>query len=104
MQIMKFRYLLAVFLFYSPMDIRAQVVELDSLALTALYNATGGPNWNNNNGWLEEDVPVKNWEGIVVTDTNVTVIYLPNNNLTGNLPDSLVFLSVLDTLQFKAEK
>ena len=52
--------------------------ETDREALVGFYNATGGPNWNDNNNWLS-DVPISEWEG-VATDGNgrVTELYLEN--------------------------
>ena len=38
--------------------------ETDREALVALYNATGGPNWDGNNNWLS-DVPSGEWEGVI---------------------------------------
>ena len=41
----------------APMDyIPGSVVEADSLALVALYESTGGPNWFSNRNWLEGPV------------------------------------------------
>ena len=42
-------------------------VETDREALTALYNATGGPDWNDNGGWLSEG-PLDSWHGVRTDD------------------------------------
>ena len=34
--------------------------ETDREALVALYNATGGPNWDSSGNWLR-DVPIGEW-------------------------------------------
>jgi len=65
----------------------AQVLEQDSLALVAFYNSTGGPNWNNNSGWLTG--PVSTWYGVTVDGDRVTELILFSNNLIGTLPDEL---------------
>ena len=39
----------------------------DRAALVALYNATGGPNWTQNNNWLS-DVPISKWQGVTTDD------------------------------------
>ena len=55
----------------------------DRAALVALYNATGGPNWNSNNNWLS-DVPISEWSGVTTDDNGrVTELDLSQNQLTG---------------------
>ena len=55
-------------------------------ALTALYNATDGANWENSSGWLT-NAPLDQWYG-VTTDDNGRVIEvdLLSNGLTGSVP------------------
>lgn len=64
----------------------------DSLALVALYDSLGGPNWNNQTNW-KSDQPINTWYGVTVTaDANVTRvagISLSNNNLQGLIPSAL---------------
>ena len=56
-------------------------------ALNELYEATGGDNWNNNEGWTSHRM-LKYWYGITTdNDNHVTKIDLHENNLTGMLPD-----------------
>ncbi len=50
------------------------VMDLDRAALVALYNATDGPNWVNDDNWLT-DVPLGDWYG-VDTDTSGRVVRL----------------------------
>ena len=64
---------------------RATSPETDREALVALYNATGGPNWNDNNNWLS-DVP--EWEGVADGNGRVTELYLEGNQVTGEIPRS----------------
>ena len=58
-------------------------------ALVALYNATGGPDWEWNDNWLS-DKPLGEWAG-VVTDANGRVIRLDlgYNGLGGEIPPEL---------------
>lgn len=72
----------------------------DSLVLVALYNATDGPNWNNNENWLSG--PVNSWFGISSLSSNgcnITGIQLENNNLNGSLPSEITSLSFLNSLK-----
>jgi hypothetical protein len=60
----------------------------DSLALVAIYQATGGANWTNS--WNLND-PVYTWHGVTLLATlegNVVVknLNLAHNNLTGTMP------------------
>ncbi|MCY4581197.1 MAG: hypothetical protein OXE50_00115, partial [Chloroflexi bacterium] len=70
----------------------------DREALIAFYNATDGPNWDNNTNWLS-DAPLAEWSG-VETDANGRVITLDLrwNRLTGEIPSELGSLSNLESL------
>ena len=70
----------------------------DREALVALYNATGGANWENNNNWLSE-APIGRWHG-VTTDRSgrVTELHLDQNELSGEIPVVLGCLSSLREL------
>ena len=61
----------------------------DRSALEALYNATGGAGWSNNDNWLTDE-PLGEWHG-VNTDANGRVIelHLANNQLIGPIPAEL---------------
>jgi len=54
-------------------------------ALVAIYEATGGENWINNTGWLQEADPCQ-WYGVSCSDGNVVALDVFGNNLTGTLP------------------
>ena len=78
----------------------------DRAALTALYNATGGPNWLDNTGWLTS-APLADWSGITTNGRGrVTEILFPltgvpqtrGNNLRGTIPAELGNLTELETL------
>lgn len=75
-------------------------------ALMDFYKATGGDNWYQKNGW-GSDLPVNKWYGVggtwnpeadKVTQIHVAGLSLPNNNLTGNLPESISNLKHLGYL------
>jgi hypothetical protein len=71
--------------------------SIEQTALTALYQATGGTNWNNHAGWLSDPNPCT-WWGVVCHDGHVVELRLQFNNLTGQLPDPLADLSQLRLL------
>jgi Leucine-rich repeat (LRR) protein len=71
---------------------------LDSLALVALYNSTGGPNWANKENWLSSK-PISEWYGITVENNRVSFINLSNNNLSGILPVEIGNLTELKILE-----
>ena len=67
----------------------------DRDALIALYDATDGEHWKNNENWCT-DAPLEEWYG-VNTDSkgNVTFLSLQGNGLTGCLPEELSGLTHL---------
>ncbi len=76
------------------------VLQSDSLALVALYNATNGSNWINNENWLSG--PVSSWYGVTVEGDRVTELRLRgewnNPSLSGEIPDEIGQLSNLTSL------
>ena len=68
----------------------------DRAGLVALYNATDGPNWVNNHGWLT-DAPLGEWDR-VGTDASGRVVRLDlsYNGLKGVTPSELGSLSNLE--------
>ena len=76
----------------------------DKAALVALYNATGGANWTNNNNWTSGR-PLGEWHG-VTTDSagRVTRLDLVGNGLNGTLPSELGNLANLTYLRLGANR
>ncbi len=74
----------------------------DYQALRALYDATNGDSWQNNEGWnFSSPTPpndLNDWFGVTVENGRVTVIELEENGLTGSIPSELGNLSNLDDL------
>ncbi len=69
----------------------------DSLALVALYNATNGPEWENDTNWLVDSV--YKWYGITLdVDGKVVKIVLENNSLSGSIPPEIGNLDQLTYL------
>ena len=67
-------------------------------ALTALYKAADGPNWKNNLNWLTAH-PIGIWHGVTIGEGGrVVELRLPNNGLSGELPNELSNLTDLFVL------
>ena len=75
------------------------VMQSDRDVLVAIYNDTGGKSWTNDTNWLS-GAPLERWHGVTVdSDGRVVALNLPNNNLRGSLPPSIVHLEALRSLQ-----
>ncbi len=67
-------------------------------ALVALYNATDGPNWKDNENWLS-DAPLRQWYGVKTNDDGrVKELRLYTNELSGRIPPELGSLANLEEL------
>ena len=69
----------------------------DREALVALYNATDGPNWEENTNWMT-DKDLSTWYGVGVVNGRVTYLNLYDNNLLGTIPKELAQLTNLREL------
>ncbi|HYC84783.1 MAG TPA: FG-GAP-like repeat-containing protein [Chryseosolibacter sp.] len=74
----------------------------DSLLLKQFYDATGGPSWTNKTNWLNGNI--SSWHGITVTNNKIVAINLPNNNLTGAVPNDFSGLNELTTIDWSGNK
>lgn len=74
----------------------------DSLALVALYNSTGGPQWTAKTNWLSGTIDT--WFGVTVNGQSITSVELPANNLVGPIADPLVDILSLQTVNVSANK
>ena len=89
---------------------KVTVADLDRAALVALYEATDGPNWVNNEGWLT-NAPLGDWYGVDV-DGRGRVVRLDlsgrfdrgwvSHGLSGPIPSELAGLSKLESLNLKS--
>jgi len=76
----------------------------DRSALVELFVATNGEKWDRNDGWLEPETSVCDWYGIYcwdigdIRDGRVRRVELPNNNLQGEIPETLLTIEHMTTL------
>lgn len=74
----------------------------EEVALVALYNATGGPDWTENAMWLT-DAPRRGWHGVVTDDNDrIVELRLPDNGLDGSIPAEINGLADLRVLDLSA--
>ena len=74
----------------------------DRETLIAIYNATDGPNWTQQENWLSE-APISTWYGITTNDIDrVTKIDLTGVGMAGPFPAELGQLAYLDSLDVAA--
>ncbi len=70
----------------------------DRRALVTLYNATGGPNWENSVNWLT-NAPLNEWYGVTTSPGGLVVgLNLEGNGLEGAIPRELGELHNLEIL------
>ena len=67
-------------------------------ALTAFYNAAGGPSWYNNTGWLDDSTQPCSWYGVVCSSELNVELKVMSNGLTGTIAAELWELSELGGL------
>jgi len=64
------------------------IPNLECQALYAIYNSTGGEEWDDNTNWLSTE-PAGDWYGVTVEDGHVTRIDIKDNDLDGPLPSEI---------------
>ena len=81
------------------------VLRAERNALKALYKKLGGKNWTNKKNW-NSDKPLSEWYGVEVDEETgrVVSLKLPNNKLSGSLPDELFDLTELQVLSLYSEQ
>ncbi len=96
-----FKIVFSIAVLLAAVPCHAGVPAAQRTALVALYNATGGPGWNNHAGWLGTAGTECSWAGVTcdVAGTTVTRLALSNNGLTGSLPAAVGSFPALQSLE-----
>ena len=85
-------------------DERRRAAEPDRDELLALYEATGGDEWSQDDNWLS-DRPVGEWWGVTTnTEGRVEVLDLRHNQLSGEIPHVLGNLTELSELRLSGNQ
>ena len=92
---------------FSLINVNAELAELEAdrieketrqkEILLELFNATDGEHWSHNDNW-KSDAPLKDWYGITVDGSGSVSVNLYQNNLSGNIPESIGNLTNLRSL------
>jgi len=75
----------------------SEIPTAECQALVTFYEATDGPNWVDNTGWLETTTPCT-WYGLTCAASHVDTLSLFYNDLQGQLPAALADLPQLRVL------
>ena len=74
-------------------------MSIESQALSAIYGATGGNQWINNDNWFSG--PIAQWYGVITNDAGeVTELNFLNNGLVGEIPAEIGNLAMLEKLEW----
>jgi hypothetical protein len=79
------------------------VTPEESAALMALFNATGGDGWHENEGWgnIGDECT---WDRVTCTGSNVTALDLSSNQLIGSIPTEIESLTSLEWLDLSSNQ
>ncbi len=81
-----------------------EAVSQDRAALMAFYDATSGPDWEDNTNWGSTE-PLGTWHGVTVNaQGRVVGLVLPDNALRGPLPAALGELTALEILDLSSDE
>jgi len=82
----------------------SEIPSTECSVLLSIYEQTGGANWQNSDGWLEDNTPC-DWYGLRCGAAgHVSHIVLDQNGLTGEIPARIGDLSRLTWLQLNGNQ
>ena len=75
--------------FYSTVLFIDFMPQYQKLALSTIYDKTGGNSWRNKQSWLESDKEC-DWYGVSCNENHEVIkLELPKNNLIGIVPEEI---------------
>jgi len=85
----------------SKTTLQQDISQSQRIALTALYNSTGGANWKTKFGWdslNDPNIPITYLFGVTIENGIIVKISLSGNNLNGTIPAEIGQLTGLKEL------
>lgn len=79
-------------------------------ALIDFYHATNGDDWYRNDGWLDPEIDACDWYGVSCENWFdedrhfIQTLQLPDNNLSGELPGSILFETVWGDIDLSSNR
>ncbi len=83
---------------YNAVSFGRPLVDEEFEILRRIYETTGGENWTSQWDITENNVNKVSWYGVSVQDGHVVGLSLFNNQLSGTIPEEIVGLTALKTL------
>lgn len=91
------------------LDLNHQKKQADELylkeraALIKLFDSLGGKNWKDKTRWCSDE-PIYRWKGVKLDPVThrVNKLILPENNLSGSIPEEIGILEELIEIDFRA--
>ena len=78
--------------------LKVSSLERDFTALQAVYDAMGGANWSGAASNWPNETDYANWTGVTIQNERVVSLSLPNVGMTGVMPDDILDVQDLQTL------
>ena len=81
------------------LSVQAHALYSERKALEALYNSTGGHQWNNSTNWNNDRTSLDSWHGVTLNQSGrVSRLRLVGNKLLGSIPPAIGALTALEEL------
>lgn len=99
-------FVLSLWVFVFSQDVSFDCTSVSTIpveecnALVTIFKETDGKNWSKKDKWLQ-DVDPCSWEGLKCAEGHISSIYLPYNNMSGSLQNSIGDLSECTHLSLK---